>query len=75
MTIQQAGSGLTLAVLSTMFFGPQPANADDAARKVTVVPVPDLGRPVVAVTDADGVIHLLCDSEGGPKYANPSAAA
>jgi hypothetical protein len=69
MTIQQAGSGLTLVVLSTMFFGPPPANTDDAARKVTVVPVPALGRPVVAMTDADGAIHLLCDSEGGPKYA------
>ena len=67
MTIQQAGS--ILAVLSTMFYCPPAANADDRVGKVTTVPVPGRGQPVVAKTDAEGTIHLLYDSEDGPKYA------
>jgi hypothetical protein len=43
--------------------------ADDATGKVTTVPVPAVGRPVVARTGADGIIHLLGDSADGPKYA------
>jgi hypothetical protein len=64
MTIKQAGPAL--AVLSTMFYWP-PATAADG--KVTTVSVPALGRPVVARTDAEGTVHLLCDSPDGPKYA------
>ena len=67
MTIQQSVS--LLAVLSTMCSYPPSATADDGARQVTTVPVPDRGRPVVAKTDAEGTIHLLYDSEDGPKYA------
>ena len=36
---------------------------------MTTVPVPGRGRPVVAKTDTDGTIHLLYDSDDGPKYA------
>ena len=67
MTIQQAGSAL--ALLGTLFFCTPAANADDGAGKVTTVPVPGRGRPVVAKTDKEGTIHLLYDSEDGPKYA------
>ena len=67
MTIQQAGSAL--AVLTTMFLWAPTANADDSAGKVTTVPVPAVGRPVKAMTDSVGTIHLLCDSVDGPKYA------
>jgi hypothetical protein len=65
MTIQQAGSALV--VLSTMFFCCSlSANADDG--NVTLVSVPGRGRPVVARTDTEGTIHVLFDSEDGPKY-------
>ena len=70
MTIPQAGSAL--AVLSTIFFCHPAANADDGAGKVTTVSVPGRGRPVVARTDKAGTIHLLYDSEDGPKYARSS---
>src|SRR5262249_8505046 len=67
MTIQQSGSAL--AVLSTMFLCDLTANADDRAGKVTTAPVSAVGRPVMAKTDSVGTIHLLCDAEGGPRYA------
>lgn len=46
-----------------------PALADDPAGKVTTVTIPDGGKPVVARMDRDGAVHLLFDSEGGPRYA------
>jgi hypothetical protein len=67
MPIQQATSAL--ALLSALAFCHLAANADDGAGKVTTVSVPAVGRPVVARTDSVGTIHLLCDSEAGPKYA------
>jgi hypothetical protein len=67
MTIQQAASVLFL--LSTMFSGPRAATANDGADRVTTVPVPGRGRPVVAKTDVDGTIHLLFESDDGPHYA------
>ena len=70
MRIQQAGC--ILAILSTTTFCPPAASADDATGKVTTVSVPALGRPVVAKTDVEGTIHLLCDSQDGPKYAKSS---
>src|SRR5206468_3396965 len=70
---QQAGS--VLAVLSTIFFRPPAANADDGIAKVTTVAVPGRGRPVVAKTDAHGTIHLLYDSKDGPKYARSTDGA
>jgi hypothetical protein len=70
MTIQQAGS--TLAVLSTLFSLPAVTTADDGAGKVTTVQVPGGGKPVVARADKVGAIHLLYDSENGPKYAKSS---
>jgi hypothetical protein len=39
---------------------------------VTVVPVPEGGKPIVARTDKTGTIHLLFDTEDGPKYASSS---
>src|SRR4051794_35571117 len=69
MTIRSVHSALTLAVLITMCSPPPAAIADDTAGRVTTVAVSSLGRPVVATVDAGGTIHLLCDSQGGPKYA------
>jgi hypothetical protein len=68
MTIQQARSVLSL--LSMLCFCPLAASADDRTGRVTTTSVPAVGRPVVAKTDSAGTIHLLCDSEGGPRYAN-----
>ena len=45
-----------------------PASADGAAGKVMTVAVPGGGKPVVARTGKDGTVHLLFDSEEGPKY-------
>jgi hypothetical protein len=67
MPIQQATSAL--AVLSALVVWPLAANANDGAGKVTTVRVPAVGRPATARTDSAGTIHLLCDSEDGPKYA------
>jgi hypothetical protein len=66
MRSQQAA--FALALLSTILLGPPAANAGDVVSKVTLVPVPDRGRPVVAKTDGEGTIHLLYDSGDGPKY-------
>jgi hypothetical protein len=61
--------GATLALLSTVFLFPSAAKADDVTGKVTSVAVPAVGRPVAAKIDSAGTIHLLCDSEAGPRYA------
>ncbi len=70
MTIQQAGSAL--ALLSTLCFRPPATSADDGAGKVITVSVPGHGKPVVAMTDDAGAIHLLYDSDDGPRYAKSS---
>ena len=41
---------------------------EDAVPRVTIVLVPEGGKPMVARTDAEGTIHLLYDSAAGPKY-------
>jgi hypothetical protein len=51
---------------------PSLASAGDSAGKVTVVAVPGGGKPVVARTDKCGTVHLLFDSEDGPKCARSS---
>jgi hypothetical protein len=66
MRISDAGCVLT--VLCAISSGP-PAIADDSAGKVTTVAVPGGGKAVVARADKDGSVHLLFDSEDGPKYA------
>lgn len=67
MAIQQ--SGFAFAVLGTMLLCSPAVTAEDGARKVTIVPVRGLGLPVVARIDTQGTIHLLCDSQDGPRYA------
>ena len=70
MKIQQTGSAI--ALLSMLFFYAPGTNADDGASKVRTASVPDAGKPVVAKTDEKGTIHLLFDSDDGPKYAKTS---
>src|SRR5262245_16642939 len=66
--MQISHAGCLLTVLCVMSSGP-PAIAGDSAGKVTTVAVPGGGKPVVARADKDGAVHLLFDSEDGPKYA------
>ncbi len=70
MSIENAGS--VLALLSTLFFWHPGTNAYDGASDVTTVAVSDGGKPVVAKTDEGGTVHLLYDSDEGPKYAKSS---
>jgi hypothetical protein len=39
---------------------------------VTILPVPHSGQPVAARADAEGTIHLLCNSPDGPTYVRSS---
>jgi len=43
-------------------------SADHGVNRVTTIPVPEGGSPVVARADAQGIIHLLYNSADGPKY-------
>jgi hypothetical protein len=52
-----------------VFFCPSATSVDGGSRKVTIVAVPGgSGKPVVARSDKEGAIHLLFDSEDGPRY-------
>ena len=55
-------------LVSLLLAAPSAARADGAA-DVKTYPAPDGGRVVTAQADADGAIHLLYDSAGGPRYA------
>jgi hypothetical protein len=65
MTIHQ--TGFFIAALSTMPLC-LPVRADAPAGEVTTVAVPGGGKPVVARTGEEGIVHILCDSPEGPKY-------
>jgi hypothetical protein len=58
----------TISILSILVLFQPPASASGGEDKVTTVPVPGQGRPVVAKIDTAGAIHLLCDSADGPHY-------
>ncbi len=66
MRTHQVGFGL--ALLSTLVVCAPRADAGDGASKVMKVRVPGGGRPVAAKTDETGTIHLVYDSEDGPRY-------
>jgi hypothetical protein len=52
---------------------PGDGNSNDSTNKrVTTIPVPERGSPLVARADAEGTIHLLFNSEDGPKYVKSS---
>jgi hypothetical protein len=59
-----------LAALGTIALC-SPTLAEDSAGKVTTVAVAG-GKPVVARADREGIIHLLLDAPGGPRYARSS---
>jgi hypothetical protein len=60
---------LTACLLGALCTIPSLASAGDSAGKVTLVAIPGGGKPIVARTDKYGTVHLLFDSENGPKYA------
>lgn len=70
MTIQQPGP--VLAFLGTLILCSSATNADDGASRVETIAVPGGGKAVVARTDKAGTIHLLFDTDDGPKYARSS---
>jgi hypothetical protein len=70
MTISRAGTAL--ALLGVLVHYAAAANAEDRADRVVLRGVPDGGKPVVARTDKAGAIHLLYDSDDGPRYAKSS---
>lgn len=43
------------------------ATSEVAAAEVMAVPSPG-GQPIAAKMDAQGVLHLVCDADGGPRY-------
>jgi hypothetical protein len=55
--------------LSTFWLCSPTIIAYDGAGKVTTRATPGGGKPVMAKTDKAGAIHLLYDSEDGPKYS------
>src|SRR5262245_35351519 len=55
---------LAIVLVLTMASAALAENSD----RVTIVPVPNHGRPAAAKTDAEGTIHLLYDSPDGPQY-------
>ncbi|HEY7314892.1 MAG TPA: hypothetical protein VH643_36435 [Gemmataceae bacterium] len=57
-----------LVALATLLLSLSVGNAEDKGNKVTTVPAPDRGQPVVARTDTEGTIHLLYDTADGPQY-------
>lgn len=65
-TEQRAAAFLMLCIAS---FSLPAASAGEGINRVTVIPVPDRGKPVAAKVDAAGTIHLLYDAEDGPRYA------
>jgi len=66
VSTQQAAPALALLII--IVFSTPALHAADRDSKLTTVPIPERGRPVVAKTDIKGTIHLLYDSAGGPKY-------
>lgn len=55
-------------VLVSLGFALPPAAGAAETSPVVVRPLPDHRQPVVARCDADGAIHLVCDSPEGPVY-------
>lgn len=67
MTIDPVRSAL--AALAVIFAGYSATEADDGPAAVTLIAVPEGGRPASARLDGAGASHLLFDSEEGPRYA------
>lgn len=60
---------LACTVLGLLLLPAAAAVADEGDARVATVAVPDEGKPVAARVDGAGGIHLLYDSEAGPRYA------
>lgn len=60
---------LIVAAVSVSMMANLSPTAACAANKVATLPVPAGGQPMSAKVDAQGTIHLVYDSPGGPQYA------
>lgn len=70
---QRLGGKVVLAIsaqVCLLAFWTLASHADAAASRVTTLRVPVPGSVVKAQLGADGTIHLLLDSAGGPQYVN-----
>lgn len=63
-----APSATALLALTALLCGLRVVRADTSADRVTIIPVPAHGRPLVARADAEGTIHLLYGTTAGPQY-------
>src|SRR6185436_1989497 len=57
-----------LAILSLSFAATFPSQAGERANRVSVINVSISGQASKARVGADGAIHLLVDSDDGPRY-------
>src|SRR5947207_8319 len=69
MSVGKFMATCALVLVMTMSLSSLAANADDKINKVSTIPVPDRGHPVVAKADTEGTIHLLYNTVNGPRYA------
>ena len=69
MIIATKQRAAALLMLCTISLSLPATSAGEDINRVTVLPVPDRGKPLVAKADAAGTIHLLYNSEDGPRYA------
>src|SRR5262249_18634644 len=67
--VTRASRAAAIAMLCAIAVSPGGASAGDGVPRVTTIPAPGGGQPVVARIDAQGVVHLLYNSARGPWYA------
>ncbi len=58
-----------LPLVLVAFLCPPAARGQERSERVATRSVAEIGRPIVARSDARGTVHLLCDAEGSPNYA------
>jgi hypothetical protein len=68
MNLRTNRMGSAFITVATLLLSLSIVSADDKFNKVTTLPVPNHGQPIVARTDAEGTIHLLYNTADGPRY-------
>ncbi len=69
MIVKSFSASAPLLALAAILCCPPVVHADTPTDRVTLVPAPAHGQPLVARADADGTIHLLYNTAAGPQYA------
>ena len=68
MTVRINPAGSALVTAAAFLLSLSGVSADDKVNRVTTVPIPGRGQPLVAKADAEGAIHLLFGTADGPQY-------